>query len=83
MGRVQQFIREGAQLPAGAGVDSKGLPTTDPNQVTRLVPFGAHKGYGLSLINELVAALIGGAYRLYVAVIFQREKNRLQHIIFK
>jgi L-2-hydroxycarboxylate dehydrogenase (NAD+) len=61
MGRVQQFIREGAQLPSGAGVDSKGLPTTDPNQVSALVPFGAHKGYGLSLINELVAALIGGS----------------------
>ena len=61
MGRVQQFIREGTQLPSGAGVDSKGLPTTDPNQVSALVPFGAHKGYGLSLINELVAALIGGS----------------------
>ncbi len=26
-----------------------------------LVPFGAHKGYGLALINELVAGLIGGS----------------------
>jgi L-2-hydroxycarboxylate dehydrogenase (NAD+) len=26
-----------------------------------LLPFGAHKGYGLSLINELVGALIGGS----------------------
>ena len=25
------------------------------------MPFGAHKGYGLALINELVAALIGGS----------------------
>ena len=25
------------------------------------MPFGAHKGYGLSLINELVAAFIGGS----------------------
>jgi L-2-hydroxycarboxylate dehydrogenase (NAD+) len=25
------------------------------------VPFGEHKGYGLSLINELVAAFIGGS----------------------
>ena len=61
MGRVQQFIREGAQLPAEAGVDSKGLPTTDPNQLSALVPFGAHKGYGLSLINELLSALIGAS----------------------
>jgi L-2-hydroxycarboxylate dehydrogenase (NAD+) len=26
-----------------------------------LIPFGDHKGYGLSLINELVAGFIGGS----------------------
>jgi L-2-hydroxycarboxylate dehydrogenase (NAD+) len=26
-----------------------------------LLPFGDHKGYGLSLINEIVAAFIGGS----------------------
>ena len=26
-----------------------------------LVPFGAHKGYGMALINEIIAALIGGS----------------------
>ncbi len=61
MGRVQQFIREGKELPPGAGVDENGQPTTDPNKVKALLPFGAHKGYGLSLINELVAGLIGGS----------------------
>ncbi len=61
MGRVQQFAREGKQLPPGAAVDAEGNPTTDPNAVTALVPFGAHKGYGLSLINEIVAAFIGGS----------------------
>lgn len=61
MGRVQQLKREGKPLPPDAAVDAAGQPTTDPNQVAALVPFGAHKGYGLSLINELVAALIGGS----------------------
>lgn len=61
MGRVQQFKREGKQLPPNAAVDKDGKPTTDPNQVSALLPFGAHKGYGLSLINELVAGLIGGS----------------------
>jgi L-2-hydroxycarboxylate dehydrogenase (NAD+) len=61
MGRVQQFKREGKPLPPGAAVDKDGNPTTDPNQVNALLPFGAHKGYGLSLINELVAGLIGGS----------------------
>jgi LDH2 family malate/lactate/ureidoglycolate dehydrogenase len=61
MGRVQQFLREGTQLPPNAAVDAHGQPTTDPAQAKALLPFGAHKGYGLSLINEVVAALIGGS----------------------
>ncbi|MEM0897642.1 MAG: Ldh family oxidoreductase [Verrucomicrobiota bacterium] len=61
MGRVQQFKREGKELPPNAAVDAEGNSTTDPNKVAALLPFGAHKGYGLSLINELVAALIGGS----------------------
>jgi len=61
MGRVQQFKREGKDLPPGAAVDAEGKETRDPNNVAALVTFGAHKGYGLSLINELVAALIGGS----------------------
>lgn len=61
MGRVQQLKREGKPLPPAAAVDKDGQPTTDPNAVAALVPFGAHKGYGLALINEVVAALIGGS----------------------
>ena len=61
MGRVQQFQREGTPLPPNAAVDKDGNPTTDANAVNALMPFGAHKGYGLSLINELVAAFIGGS----------------------
>jgi LDH2 family malate/lactate/ureidoglycolate dehydrogenase len=61
MGRVQQFAREGKQLPTGCAVDASGKETTDPNKVKALMTFGAHKGYGLSLINELYAAYIGGS----------------------
>lgn len=61
MGRVQQLAREGKELPPNAAVDKDGNPTTDPKEVAALVPFGAHKGYGLALINELVGAFIGGS----------------------
>jgi L-2-hydroxycarboxylate dehydrogenase (NAD+) len=61
MGRVQQLKREGKSLPPQAAVDAQGNPTTDPNQVSSLLPFGAHKGYGLSLIDEIVGAFIGGS----------------------
>lgn len=61
MGRVQQFVREGKQLAPGSGVDEHGNETTDPNKIKALFPFGQHKGYGLSLIDELYAAYIGGS----------------------
>ena len=61
MGRVEQFKRENMELPPDAAVDAEGNVTRDPNETAALLPFGAHKGYGLSLVNELVAALIGGS----------------------
>ncbi|MDA7524443.1 Ldh family oxidoreductase [Verrucomicrobia bacterium] len=60
MGKVQQFAREGQKLPPNSAVDSEGNITRDPTKVNGLLPFGAHKGYGLSLLNELFAGLIGG-----------------------
>ena len=61
MGRVQQFAREGKELAPGWAVDAEGKPTTDPKKATALLPFGAHKGYGLGLVDELYAAFIGGS----------------------
>ena len=61
MGRVQQLAREGKQLPPNAAVDENGTPTTDPTKAKYLLPFGGHKGYGLSLMNEIVGAFIGGS----------------------
>src|ERR1700689_4749527 len=61
MGRVQQLKREGLPLPPLAAVDRAGNPTVDPHQVASLLPFGAHKGYGMSLIDEITGAFIGGS----------------------
>jgi LDH2 family malate/lactate/ureidoglycolate dehydrogenase len=61
MGRVQQLKREGKPLPPNCAVDKDGNPTTDPDKAVALLPFGAHKGYGLGLIDELYAAFTGGS----------------------
>lgn len=59
MGRVQQLAREGKPLPPGAAVDADGNPTSDPARARWLLFFGQHKGYGLALVNELLAAYTG------------------------
>ncbi|SQB20531.1 ureidoglycolate dehydrogenase [Citrobacter koseri] len=57
---------EGRAIPAGCAVDANGQPTTDPavlmtEPLGALLPFGGHKGAGLSLICSLLgAALTGG-----------------------
>ena len=61
MGRVQQLKREGNSLPPNAAVDDQGVETTDPNEAVSLLPFGAHKGYGLGLLNEIMGAMSGGS----------------------
>ncbi len=61
MGRVQQLKRENGILPPDSAIDADGQPTQDPNAAVALMPFGKHKGYGLALMNEVVAAFIGGS----------------------
>jgi L-2-hydroxycarboxylate dehydrogenase (NAD+) len=58
---VQQLAREGKPLPPGAAIDEHGRETTDPAKVAALLSFGGHKGYGLALVDELLAAYIGGS----------------------
>jgi L-2-hydroxycarboxylate dehydrogenase (NAD+) len=61
LGRVQQLGREGKMLPPDVAIDKDGNMTTVPANVKALLPFGQHKGYGLAVIDELMAALIGGS----------------------
>ncbi len=61
MFRVETLRKSGKPLPADSAIDSDGNITTDPSSVHALLPFGTHKGYGLSLINEILAAFIGGS----------------------
>ncbi|RFC42281.1 MAG: L-2-hydroxycarboxylate dehydrogenase (NAD+) [Verrucomicrobia bacterium] len=61
MGRVQQLKREGGTLPPDSAVDHEGRDTRNPNEVYALKTFGAHKGYGMALLNELFGAAIGGS----------------------
>ena len=60
MGKLQQIRREGKPLTPDTALDHKGQPTENYDDVFALIPFGDHKGYGLGLIDELIAGFIGG-----------------------
>lgn len=51
-------------LPEGAAIDASGLATRDPAAVRAgggILPFGGHKGYGLSLTIQALCLLAGAA----------------------
>ncbi len=44
----------GKKIGRGIGIDKMGQPTTDPNKLIALLPFGGYKGYALSLALEML-----------------------------
>jgi len=52
-------LREKKQeAPLGVGYDIDGIETSDPNKIVSLAPVGGYKGYGLSLMVEILCALL-------------------------
>ncbi len=63
-GKIVLARRNGKEIPLGWGLDSKGRPTTDPNAVLEggtMLAIGGPKGYGLSLIIDLLCSCLAGA----------------------
>ena len=62
-GKVAVAKARGETLPEGIVVDRDGRPSQDPNALYdggALLPFGAHKGSGLSVMIQLVGGALGG-----------------------
>ena len=58
-GKIQVARAKHAQLPPGSIVDKEGKPSTNPQDFYdggMILPFGGHKGYGLSLVAALIGA---------------------------
>ena len=60
---VREYVAKGKPLPEGFAIDSSGKPITDTAKVGEgaLLPFGGPKGFGLSLMVEMLAGIITGA----------------------
>jgi len=62
-GKVATHAREGRPIPGDWGADGAGAPTTDPSAILAsglLLPMGAHKGFGLAIMMELLTAALAG-----------------------
>jgi ureidoglycolate dehydrogenase (NAD+) len=59
-GKILVARQEGKTIPPDWGVDAEGKPTTDAQRVVGLQPTGAHKGYALAAMIEILCAQLAG-----------------------
>ena len=62
-GKVRVAARDGKRLPPGVLQTKDGEPTTDPQDFYAggaLLPFGGHKGYGLSVMIQILGDALCG-----------------------
>jgi len=62
-GKVRVARNRGKQIPLGWIVDSEGRASSDPRDLYEggaLLPFGAHKGYGLALFVDILGGILTG-----------------------
>jgi len=80
LGKVRVAYHKGLPVTEGALIDHEGLPTNDPKVMYEkplgtLGPFGAHKGYGLAVMCELLGGALAGEWTM------QPENPRSHNII--
>ncbi len=81
--KVQQKREQGVKVPLGWGVDPEGKDTDEPSRIEGLLPIGGYKGFGLSMMVEILCGLLTGApcgpavSRMFGVPI--EEKRRLGH----
>lgn len=65
-GRVRSLLTAGEKIPAGWIIDHEGRPSTNATDLYgpprgALLPFGGHKGFGLSMLIDALAGGLSGA----------------------
>ena len=74
-GMMRWYEREGRPMPANWALTADGRETTDPGAAMDgpMLPIGEYKGYGLSLVSDVLAGVMTGA--LFGMNVFQDDSN--------
>ncbi len=62
-GKLEKYFLEGKETPFDAGFDKNGNVTRKPEDIIesrQVFPIGYHKGSGLSIVLDLIAAILSG-----------------------
>lgn len=74
-GMMRWYMQEGRLMPDNWALMPDGQMTTDPAQAMDgpLLPIGEYKGYGLSLVTDVLSGVMTGA--LFAGAVFQDDQN--------
>lgn len=81
---VRRLREIGGQAPGNVGTNKDGVPTTDPKEIIMLLPVGSYKGYGLSLMVEILCSMLTGMnFGPHISKMFEdmEQKRHLGHFI--
>ncbi len=75
--QIKKWKDEGVNAPAGVGTNKEGIETTDSDEITMLLPVGGYKGYGLSMMVEILCSLLTGMpYGPNIPKMFEAPMNQ-------
>jgi LDH2 family malate/lactate/ureidoglycolate dehydrogenase len=81
-GKIFVAQQEKRKIPTTWALDKNGVPTDDPNAAAHqglIQPFGGYKGYGLSLlIDILTGVLSGGGFSTHVRTLYKEIETPSQ-----
>ncbi len=81
-GKIFLAQQEKRRIPTTWALDRSGLPTDDPDAAADhglIQPFGGYKGYGLSLLIDLLTGVLsGGGFSTHVRTLYQELETPSQ-----
>ena len=85
-GKILVAAKNGEEIPLGWATDKEGRPTTDPNVGFKgfLLPMGAHKGFGLSLLVDILCGVITGGsfqHQLKSIYVYPNDPSNTAHLM--
>ena len=80
--KINMAKDRGESIPEGWALDSEGNPTTDSLEACRgmILPMAGPKGYGLSMMIDIIAGLLSGASFLDKVGRFYNEGNKCMNV---
>ena len=79
--KIRQLKEEKLSAPLGVGANSDGIETTNPDETAMLLPVGGYKGYGLSMVVEILCSLLTGMpYGPHIPKMFEAPMNQKRYL---